>query len=317
MPARHTVLFILVFWAATTGWLYYRDIRPYVTPGGPPPFTVTLFDEAEAFRYRDNDSSKRKEGLEWSISQDNEIKGYAVTWYKYDKSDDSFELKSQYKFWPKGRFSSPDPDQVIQSNYHVSRDGELRSVSASVTVRVMSTEVTGALAGKVSGGMLHVKVDVPLLGETLKFPPIKISSRGSVLNPMLPLNRLPGLRRGQRWRMPLVDPLQDVLRSASAKIPALGALQTPPLPYLDAEVLPQTTMLERNEGKQHVECLVIEYHGDDISARTLVGAEDSLVYVQEVTRQGQNVKLVREDPGSRLEDKLNREYSQKQTQKHD
>jgi hypothetical protein len=311
MPARHVVAFIVLFWAATTGWLYYRDLRPYLTPGNAPPFTISLFDEAEAFRYRENDTSKRKEGLEWSIYQDDEIKGYAVTWVKYRQEDDSFELKSQFKFWSKGRFSASDPDQTIENVYHVSRDGELRDVNASVTVEVpfLPKPLSGRLRGKVTGGMLALQAEAPGLSEPYQLPPVKVQSRGSVLNPMQPLNRLPGLRRGQHWRMPLVDPLDDVVRSIAAKFPALAAMQTHKVAYLDAEVLPQTIMLDRNDGKDPVECLVIEYHGEDISARTLVGAQDSLVYLQEVTNQGQNLRLVREDPGAQLEDKLNREYA--------
>jgi hypothetical protein len=315
MPARHTVFFILAFWAATTGWLYYRDIRPYVTPGNPPPFTISLADEAEAFRFHTNDESKRKEGLEWSIYQDDDIKGYAVTWVKYYKNDDSFELHGQYKFWSKGRFSASDPDQLIKSSYRVTREGELRAVNAKIEVKVPLVQaVYGQLTGTVENGRMtpHIVIEAPPPFGPVKrdLQPIEIKSRGSVLNPLQPLNRLPGLRRGQHWRMPMVDPLDDVIRGLTTKVPGLGDVQTPKTPYLEAEVLRDTISLSRNDGAQQVECLVVEYHGDDMSARTLVGVDDSLVYQQEVTHQGQTLKMVREDAGSKLQDKLNKLFSQ-------
>lgn len=316
MPARHTVFFILAFWAATTGWLYYRDIRPYVTPGNPPPFTISLADEAEAYRFRNNSESKRKEGLEWSIYQDDDIKGYAVTWVQQLK-DDLFRLHGQYKFWSKGRFSASDADQLISSNYTVTRDGELRGVQATieVTVPFVHAKVSGALTGTVENGRMTPHIDIavpPPLGPIHRdLQPIEIRSRGSVLNPLQPLNRLPGLRRGQHWRMPMVDPLDDVFRGLASKVPGVGDLQTPKTSYLEAEVLQETTSIGRNDGTKQVECLVIEYHGDDMSARTLVGVDDSLVYEQQVTHQGQTLKMVREDAGSKLQDKLNKEFSER------
>src|SRR5437879_3167651 len=45
MPSRWVCLSIVAFWLAPTGWLFWTDVLPELTPGQPPPFTIDLLDE--------------------------------------------------------------------------------------------------------------------------------------------------------------------------------------------------------------------------------------------------------------------------------
>jgi hypothetical protein len=126
--------------------------------------------------------------------------------------------------------------------------------------------------------------------------PVAVSRRGSVFNPRQPVNKLRGLRPGQRWRMPMVDPVTDTLRAAASQ--AVPGFKFPDLPVLQAEVLSTVQILPLlhqksmkkdpapNPRRSGVPCLVIQYTGDDISARTWVRQSDGLVLRQEATQHG-------------------------------
>src|SRR5260370_24488375 len=114
-----------------------------------------------------------------------------------------------------------------------------------------------------------------------------VSHRGSVFNPFQPVNKLRGLRLGQRWRLPTVDPLFDIVNAALSKM--VPGFELPGLPVLQAEGLPTLQVLPPLELKpvekelsppprrSTVPCLVIQYTSDDISARTWVRQSDGLV----------------------------------------
>jgi hypothetical protein len=126
-------------------------------------------------------------------------------------------------------------------------------------------------------------------GETYhkegKLPPVTVSSQGSVLMPLHPVNHVRGLRPGQTWHMPLVDPLGDAL---AALVPG----SQPGTTTVFAKVEPQTRTLQ--SGKQEIECYVIEYKSDDLNGRTWVRVSDGLVMQQEATMSGDTWILQRE-----------------------
>jgi hypothetical protein len=114
---------------------------------------------------------------------------------------------------------------------------------------------------------------------------VPVSSQGAVLLPLHPVRHIHGLRPGQRWRVPVVDPLDDLL---AAVVPG-GQRE---LTYLDARVLPETQHMMWSNQDQ--ECLIIEYTGEELSARTWVRRSDGLVLEQEVTKSGDTWVLRRE-----------------------
>jgi len=113
------------------------------------------------------------------------------------------------------------------------------------------------------------------LAKPLQFdlPSTSVSYTGSVLLPLHPVNHIRGLRPGQSWRQPLIDPLRD----AFAGLPGFsGEVRS-----LHARVLPQPETLKI--GDNNIECLVIEYTDDENNSvgRTLVEQNSERVLQQE------------------------------------
>jgi hypothetical protein len=297
MPARHFVVAIVLFWMAATGWLVYRDIWPSVRPGEPPPFTIDLADEVKS-------AAENR----WKVFQNGEEKGYAVTFVRPRLDDATYEVKGEFRLWPSIELRGKgDPEQKITSMYRLTREGELREVEASFEGKWGNVSVKGTVKGPVQDGLFRPRAELEVFGQRLKgllgksldeeLKPVEVSVRGSVLNPMQPLNRLPGLRKGQHWRMPLVDPVEDMLRETLRAFPLLsGAFrdQGPEVTSLEARVRPQLEVLKLNQNV--IPCLVIDYEGGDLTAQTWVRQLDGLVLVQEASRPGERLRLERELP---------------------
>jgi len=269
-----------------TGWLVYRDLWPRLQPGEPPPYTIDLADEASA--------SVQK--TFWTLFRDGVNVGDLQTGVNYRDEDDTFEIPASLKL----RFFSPnltDRDVKIESMYRVTREGELRELAADGEVRVpIFGNISAHLDGSVKDQMLtqHFQLIAPEGREfrpTLK--PVPVSHHGSVFNPFQPVNKVRGLRLGQRWRLPMVDPLFDIVKAAVSS--AVPGFELPGLPVLEAEVLPTLQVLPSLQLKRPekgpprrsgVSCLVIQYTSDEISARTWVRESDGMVLRQEATQHG-------------------------------
>jgi hypothetical protein len=118
--------------------------------------------------------------------------------------------------------------------------------------------------------------------------PVTIARRGGVLNPLLPVNRLTGIKRGQRWRVPMLDPIAEALL-------AYVHQQPPATKFLEAHVQVASEDLEWQDKRPPVSCLIIDYTGDDTFGRTWVRESDGLVLRQEMTHAGERLTL-RRDP---------------------
>src|SRR5262245_48420368 len=111
MPPRHFTIAIVAFWVAMSGWLFYRDLWPWLRPGGPPPYVIDLVDEA---RFRESRNR-------WIVFQKGHDIGYADTWVDYRGSDDSFRLNGEFKIRRPG--GKGDPLVEMRSMYRVTRGG--------------------------------------------------------------------------------------------------------------------------------------------------------------------------------------------------
>jgi hypothetical protein len=283
MPNRFLVAIIILFWVGANGWLVYRDIVPWLGPGEPPPFTIDLAEEALA----------HSSDIRWRIVKEGKEKGHATTSVRYRSKDDTYELRCEFKLWSGERGPGTDPDQLIRSMYRVTREGELREIRAGVSVVIKPAAVSIDISGVVKDRKLYPRVEIRPAGlEPIEqeLAPVEVSSRGNVLNPMQPVNRITGLRKGQKWRMPLVDPLADVAQAYNP----LGHGKKALVGQLEAEVLRETHTLLWGANQEQVPCLVIEYRGDDTSARTWVRESDFTVLQQEVNHHGDKLILVRE-----------------------
>jgi hypothetical protein len=231
--------------------------------------------------------------------------GVAETWIAYHEPDDTFELHSRVKRLEWGQLGLFYIELLnMSSEYRVTRDGRLRDLAADATIsgkgigpfQGLRGRAQAHVKGKVANRQFTAQVAVNLNGATVDLPlePVEVSSQGSVLNPLHPINRVLGLHKGQHWQMPLVNPLNDSLMALLKKDPAAELLlrgQTG-VRSLQAEVLPDTKLL--NWKGQDVPCLVIEYRGEDVVARTWVREGDGVVLRQELTLWGDQVILERE-----------------------
>jgi len=295
MPARPLVLAIVLFWVATTGWLFYRDLWPRLRPGEPPPYTIDLADEA----------LQRGPKISWNVFRGEKKLGVVQTWLTYRESDDTFELHSDVKRLEWGQIGLFYIELLdMSSMYRVNREGQLRDLAADATIsgqgigpfQGLRGRAKAHVEGTVSNRRFRPQAQIDLNGTTIDLPlePVEVSSQGSVLSPLHPVNRVMGLRRGQHWRMPLVNPMNDSLMALLKKDPGAELLLQgrTGVRILEADVLSHTKPLDWKG--QEVACLVIEYFDDNLAARTWVRESDGTVLRQEVSFWGDQVILLRD-----------------------
>ena len=313
MPARHTVLAVVLFWAATICWLLYRDVWPRWRSGEAPPFAIDLAFEAQS------QASQSTWKIYRGQSRENDKPlGFIHTWVRYDAKDDLFELHSmiqqldlgqigpiQVKAYKRGAPGSQSEEpKAIRGLYRVTREGELRKIETEATIEITGTGIALALprisalvklGGVVQGSRFVPHGSVELFGQKqeLPFEPVEFDSRTSILNPLHPVSRISGLRRGRHWQLRLVDPLADSLTAMLQKDPALSILvqKHPRVQILQAEVLSEMEVLIHE--KQEAPCFVIEYRGDELTARTWVRQSDGKVLRQEATFWGERLVFER------------------------
>jgi hypothetical protein len=294
MPSRPVTLAIVLFWLAAAGWFLAHDALPKWRTGGPPPYTIELPDEAQGIRVP----------FRWVCTFNGRKIGTVRTAIGYRPSDDTYELSATCQ-----TLALPvlGPLTVTASEFEdlvrVTRDGELRSLSTSGKVAVALGGLAPAggsgrfvLSAEARRGRLerHVLFDVP--GQFHFEPPLPPAEapRGTILNPMHPVPRITGLRPGQTWRQPLVDPRPEILRAAleQAKLSQMFPLPKSP-EALTAMVLSEPQFLETESQVRR--CLVIEYRdGEDYTARTWVQESDGTVVRQEAGSHGDVLILQKE-----------------------
>jgi hypothetical protein len=272
MPPRLICLSIIAFWTTMTGWLLYREVWPRFRAGEPPPYNIDLTEEVGA------------DMVSWNIYQKDQNVGIGYSQVAR-LADRTFQLRSQFRFNTStlklpllGGFDNKILLKKLVGVYHVNDTGELLGMSSALylgdpphtpgAIQDFELEVRGA----VKEGMLEPKV---LLGGVelpqLDFGKLQVPVKRSILNPMHLLNRVPGLRAGQHWRVPLLDPLGGQL----SFVP-----KTLSMPELEASVEPASLAWNGAD----VACYRILYRKpgeDEVRASTWVRRRDGLVLRQE------------------------------------
>lgn len=311
MPSRWLRWPIVVFWLTTTSWLFWRDLWPNWRPGEPPPFYIDPVEEVQKgdpvpthWTVRRYSTGKAKV---FRASTWGEYHSDDDTYSLHARLDAAKSLDNQNDFYVAKYFKV----EVLTSEYRVTRAGCLHSLEATVKTTTQLDQNKSALSqflrpllpesnalpggtkeraasassvmmrvwGEVHDGQFfaHCSASSDLLAKPLQFdlPSSTVSYTGSVLLPLHPVHRIRGLRPGQSWRQPLVDPLRD----AFAGLPGFsGGVRS-----LRACVLPQPETLKI--GDSDIECLVIEYTDDENKSvgRTLVEQNSERVQQQEAT----------------------------------
>lgn len=337
MPPRGLRWLIVMFWLTTTGWLYWRDLRPNWRSGEPPPYHI---DDVAEVQKGGTPMSTVWTVARGKVREARLVKVFqAQTWLEYHKNEDTYSLHAKIDAakgpLPTSRPTTdkdPPPQEenalqieTLSSEYHVSRAGRLHSLNATVTAKLhpdrlakgkwlprlleflptqpvkgrenapSSEPVSLKVWGDVRDDQFfgHCLAEMKSLGKPMSFdlPPTAVSYTGSVLMPLHPVNQISGLRPGQSWRQPLVDPLRD----AFASLPGF----TSGVRFLNARVLPQAEMLQW--GDSETSCLVIEYTDDEneTRGRTWVQQSSNRVLQQEAILDDSRWLMTRESPRRR------------------
>jgi hypothetical protein len=257
----------------------YREVLPAFQTGEPPPFIIDLADEVSA------------QWISWKILHSGKDIGTARTVVRH-RPDRTFMLVGEFK--PNKLQMFGIAVKKLDSFYAVTRDGDLRELEAKVAVGAVPIEV--GIGGTVDQGVFTPEIrvagiDVSAVGLP-KLDPVPVSGHGSVLNPLHPLNRLKGLRDGEQWVQPVMDPLAVALQSVKQAL--LPFSTQPPLRRLHAQVSAGALVWDGQE----VACWQIKYGepGQKPAARTWVRRSDGLVLRQEATHTGMELVLERNPP---------------------
>ena len=153
---------------------------------------------------------------------------------KYHRDDDTYDLHTYFQQFRPQDGPWPFPIKSMDGFYRVTREGELRTIEETITLDVVGQEAKVKVTGEVKAGILTPQWEIffsPLGKKDFTSPPIEVSKHGSVLNPLQLVNALKGVHQGQKWRMPVFDPLGE---SMTGLLPG----QKPHVRYVDAEVQP-------------------------------------------------------------------------------
>ena len=283
MPSRGVVAAIFLFWLGSTSLLIQRQVLPRWRAGEAPAYPIELTDEVGAPQ------------AEWEVVHQGDVVGRGISQVRR-RPDRTFEMYQRFKF---DRLELPVliarlTVRKLESTYRVTRDGNLLGLTVLGRATLsdlggpLPLELEAELTAEVRGGVLEPQLK--LMGTAVDMPglgTVDVSEHGSILNPLHLFHRLPGLREGQRWKVPLLDPLK--LFSAKGLVPApLGGAS---FPFLEAQVGAGTLEWDRQE----VPCLHVVYRepGKDPVAATWVRRHDALVLAQEARHGGTTLTIRR------------------------
>jgi hypothetical protein len=290
MPPRWLSLAIVGFWLATTGWLIWRDLAPRFRTGDPPPYVIDLVEEVQT-------EARFRSRTHWQVFLNDRHVLEAKTWVQPADEGDAYEIKAELTPISTRRDQAvtvgPMHLRKMESTTRVTTEGDLRALEVKIEARVEKSvwlpdgpmDVEMFLTGTVSGDRLTSRLRVQhQLTDVLSsdLDPIQLPRNGAVLMPLQPVKRILGLWPGRSWRIPLLDPLANLLPGGAG-----GGT-------LEARVLPEVQVLTVNH--REVRCHVIEYEGDGISGRTWVREDSGLVLRQEAVSGGDRWVMQRVEP---------------------
>jgi hypothetical protein len=284
MPSRIVCIAIVLVWLGFNGWLFFHELLPRLLPGQPPPYTIDLVEETRT----------RRPYVEWNVEHDGR-RAFRAKTYVDHPAHDVFELVAEFK---KADSAAPPPIHGLRVNsmsstYRVSTAGDLLGVAVRIegqpqlarALKLIAGDFTATINGEVENGRLAPRLKLELPGKTFErdLGAVTIPSGGSVLL-LHPVNRVLGISLGQSWTLRVFDPIAGSLGVLGGG----GELQS-----LRAKVRPRLETF--SYGKRNdVECLVIDYEGDDMKASTWVAKERGLVLCQEATLDGGKWAMYRE-----------------------
>jgi hypothetical protein len=290
MPPRWVCAAVVVAWVAASAWLFRREVWQHFERDAPPPFAIDLIEETQS----------EKTPLRWRVERNGSPAFVARTSVSHRPKENDFTLHALFE--PINEMAGGNEKfpririERMASSYRVTPEGQLLGLDVKMAGDFQRDEAKAAVPfevrvwGDVRGGMFAPHVELtsdlwPSAGARFAPPPVAVSAQGAVLMPLHPINRLSGLRPGQRWRVPVVDPLASLTGGD-------GSVR-----FLRAAVRPKAET--RRWGGADVSCLVVDYDGgssgdEKISASTWVREADGLVLRQEAEVSGEKWVMQRE-----------------------
>lgn len=295
MPSRPVVALVFVFWAASLGLVFYRDLWPRLAASGPPPIAVDLSDEASQFV-----------PVRWAVTRGDQKAGKLTTKMTYQDADDTFVFAHQYVAltFDFANFRVVFPEVILTTR--MTRAGDLREQTMDGRVMLQlstdggsfrtAAEAAAKVRGRVENWVFAGRCELAGLGldGTYALDPVPVPE-GQALGPLQPVNRLAGVRPGQRWTVHEIDPLGEAVGTLARQGAAKFGFRPPEAKrdVLVAEVGSAPEVL-RWRG-ENVPCWVIEYRAADPKARTWVRVSDGKVLRQEAFGGGERMALEREE----------------------
>jgi hypothetical protein len=276
MPPRLVNVAIILFWLAMTGMLVYQEFAPRFQAGAAPPFTIDLTTEVSA------------NIVNWNVLQKGERVGSGFTQVKRNQ-DRTYDFTAQFKLDKFKLLAAELSNLKVVGAYRVSEEGKLLAGSANLKgVILIPLELD--FQGEVKDRLFHPKLTVVHDGQELNpFPiePFPVSDSGSILNPMHLVHKISGLRDGQSWSIPLMDPLRAA--PAWARDGVLGK------ELIVSHVLASVTTEDHEWLDQMVPCFKISYAkpGERPLAATWVRRRDAVVLEQWASYEGIEYTLQR------------------------
>jgi hypothetical protein len=214
MPTPSFRLLVIVFWMGMMGWLFERELLPRLVLGPPPGFHDAVADLA--------DDQETSTPVRWTVSGgtpfgSNEQTGTATTCVER-RPDGSVLLSGDVQLNRLPMLGLLEPaDQPLalsaSTRFYLDSTGCLRHFDIEASVQGIDAPLV--VRGRVEGKKLHVTVAIngSLHEETLAYDP-----RGLVMNSFSPVGRMPNLRVGQAWNIPVVNPLTGRVDLVRAKV---------------------------------------------------------------------------------------------------
>lgn len=272
MPSRPMIALIVLFWLGVACWYVLREVAPRWGVDNAPPFHIDLTDEVG------------RPSIDWDVLSKGKRIGDLTT--KVQRLDaNRFELGGVFRSTQLQVFNIE--IRKIEVSYRVTPEGKLLEADMHLLARA-GFDIDLAMHGAVEEGILKPEFSIndqaipTSMIQGLRLPP-----GGSILNTMLPLNRIPRLAEGRRWSVPMIDAVGEVKNWLSRDVA---------ISEVHAEVVLDT--LHWNEVE--VPCFKIEYREPGrrrLKASTWVRRVDGLVLQQEANHEQMDLVMVRRPTG--------------------
>jgi hypothetical protein len=218
MPHRLVSVAILIFWAIASVALFTRDILPDLLIGSPPDLrTIALAGETP-------------KPTRWSILVADDpgglqLRAVGQATSNVERQADGCVRMTSFAWFDSGELLKGTPMSAVQNErlevrgmYGIDKSGNLDAFRTSVRLTGGGEDLL-TLTGAVKKNSLEVMAFGPLhmLNWSRSFP---YQPRGMVQNALGPVDRMPGLQVGQRWKSRMISPITGRVEEVRVEVTA-------------------------------------------------------------------------------------------------